>query len=72
MEVIDNLAAIHIGILTDRFGDTNPWLRMQGCQPLTVDINTILNGVVLLQWQGQTKANHVHTPVDLQQITVSE
>jgi len=66
VEVVDDLAGIEIGVLADRLGHTDPGLRMQGRQPLAVHVHAVLDRLVLLQREGESKANHVHAPFYLE------
>lgn len=65
VEVIDDLPCVKICVLANGLGHADPRLLVQGGQPLAVDVDAILDGLVLLQGQREPKANDVHTPPDL-------
>ena len=54
-----------IWFFQDRRRDAGLRLGQQGGQPLAVDVDAVLDGLVFAQRQGQTVADDLHEPDDL-------
>lgn len=60
----NNFSGIKVRIFTDRLGHTELWYSVQRCQPLTVDIYTVPDCVMLIQRQTHAIADYLCRTLD--------
>jgi len=65
VEMLQNSTAKFVGLFQDGGRDAGLGLGQEGGQPLAVDVDAVLDGLVLAEGQGEAVANDLHEPYDL-------
>jgi hypothetical protein len=63
--MLQNSTAKFVGLFQDGGRDAGLGLGQEGGQPLAVDVDAVLDGLVLAEGQGEAVANDLHEPDDL-------